>query len=88
MDENKKREGLSVGRGRQLIRPCTGDVRSCARTFRSTLALRPIQPIKDWDQNVGESGRCFGGAIQGWRPSKISLVACSSAWYSPVPELH
>ena len=39
MDENKKREGLGLGARKQLITPCTGDVRTVGAPFRSTFAL-------------------------------------------------
>jgi hypothetical protein len=39
MDENKKRERLGVGVGRQLIRPCTGDVRTVGAPSDQPFAL-------------------------------------------------
>ncbi len=71
MDESKKREELRFGEGRQLIRPCTGDVRQRGRTFRSTLGTKGGAS----NQACGsECGRCFDPAIAPDVPSQISLA--------------
>ena len=47
----RKREGFGMGVRKQLIRPCTGDVRDNGRTLRSTLHARLARPIMCLDQN-------------------------------------
>ena len=39
MDENKKREGLGLGVRKQLITPCTGDVRKVGAPSDQPVAL-------------------------------------------------